>query len=63
MELNLARLVYEQVDPTVKDSRTVPHLQQVSISLPNSLATSKNPNLTAIERAINAEGFLVQVVA
>ncbi len=62
MELNLARLVYDQADPAVKDIRPTNHLQQISVSIPDRLATPGNPNLSAVEDAMKQEGFMVQVV-
>ncbi len=63
MELNLARLVYEQADPTAKDSKPVARLEQMSISLPDKFAGPSNPNLHAVESAMKQEGFMVQVMA
>ncbi len=66
MELSLARLVYDQVDPSSRVSgapQTGAYLQQVSVNLPNQVASLDNGNVTAIETAMKQEGFMVQVLA
>jgi len=66
MELSLARLVYDQVDPSSRvsrDAQTGAYLQQVSVNLPNNVASSNNGSLSAIETAMKQEGFMVQVLA
>ncbi len=66
MELSLARLVYDQVDPSSRVSRDAQagaYLQKVSVNLPNNIGSLDNGSLTAIETAMKQEGFMVQVLA
>ncbi len=63
MELSIARLVYEQADPAIRDSKAVPTLEQVAVSLPSNFVSPSNPNLAALENAMKQEGFMVELVA
>jgi len=61
MELNLARLVYDQAQ--APDSKPIPHLERIAVALPNAAADANDAVLNEVEAAIEREGYLVQVMA
>ncbi len=66
MELNLARLIYEHMEPPPKPpakDETAAILERLAINLGGPVSAAATNDVAAVQFAIEEEGFMVQLVA